>query len=222
MVGRIIRGSVIGILLGITCGVAIARLTHISDIYQDRDNEVLASEVEDVLLRLHVKANSNSDRDLCLKYDVRDAVLECMRDELKDCESLDEAERIVYDNLDMIEEVVVKTVNEEGFDYPVKVYLTNDHFPTRQYGEMVIPAGCYDALRIDIGEGSGENFWCLLYPTLCYTVDSGAVVTTEGEKEIEKQLDEEAFEKLFVKHSVPKSKVKVKFKLLEMAKEWFD
>lgn len=219
---RIIRGSVIGILLGVTCAIALANVMHISNKNKAAEDSLYASQVEDVVLRLHVKANSDSEEDLELKYEVRDAVLDSMREKLDGCESKEEAYQIISDNIPMIEAIAKRTIRDNGYSYPVNVYLTIDQFPSRQYGRMVIPAGNYDALRIDIGNGAGENFWCLLYPTLCYTVDTGAVVTSDGEEKIKRELDEESYEKLFVKHSVPKKNVKVKFKIVEIVKDLFD
>ncbi len=170
----------------------------------------------DELVRFHVKANSNSDVDVALKYKVRDRVIEYLGDEMQSCETTDEALEYLTNNLEAIKEVSKNTLVEEGYGYEVEVYLTNDYFPMRQYGDMVLPAGYYQALRIDIGLANGENFWCLLYPTLCVPIEAGGVVTKEGQEEIEEALTQEQYDKLFVKRQVPKEDIEIRFKLWDM------
>ena len=79
----------------------------------------------------------------------------------------------------------------------------------------MIPAGFYQALRVDIGLANGENFWCLLYPTLCVPVEAGGVITRDGEKELKEELSEEQYDKLFVKKEVPRENIEIRFKLWE-------
>ncbi len=183
----------------------------------DLDDEPLPGDaLGDNLIRFHVRANSNSDVDLALKYKVRDAVLYSIEEDLKGCSTKKEALEYLTDNLKLIKEIATKTLQAEGYNYAVDVYITNDYFPTRQYGEMVLPAGYYEALRIDIGLANGENFWCLLYPTMCVPVEAGGVVTKDGQHEIEEALTPEQYDKLFVKKQANKEKVEIRFKLWDM------
>lgn len=168
------------------------------------------------LIRFHVRANSNTDVDIALKYKVRDGVLQSLEQGLIACTTREEALQYLTDNLEMIEERSEKILSEEGYNYAVKVYVTNDYFPMRQYGEMVLPAGYYEALRIDIGLANGENFWCLLYPTMCFPMEAGGIITKEGQQEIEEALTPEQYDKLFVKKEVPKEDIEIRFKLWEL------
>lgn len=170
----------------------------------------------DNLIRFHVRANSNQEVDIALKYKVRDAVIASLEQGLTNCETIDEAEDYITGNLELIKQVSEDTLSKEGYNYAVKAYLTNDYFPMRQYGEMVVPAGFYQALRVDIGLANGENFWCLLYPTLCVPVEAGGVITKVGEQELEKELTAEQYDKLFVKKEVPKENIEIRFKLWDM------
>lgn len=170
----------------------------------------------DSLLRFHVRANSNSDVDIALKYQVRDAVIAGLEKGLKNCTTLDEAKAYVMDSLGMVEDIALDTLSASGYNYAVNVYLTNDYFPMRQYGDMVLPAGYYEALRVDIGLANGENFWCLLYPTMCVPVEAGGVITREGQQELEKALTVEEYDKLFVKKEVPEEDIEIRFKLWDM------
>lgn len=213
---KIITGTIVGIICGVILAVGMTLFIFAKNIKNSSED---LSDISDELIRFHVRANSNSDEDIELKYKVRDAVVDELSAKLADCESLTEAETIIDKELERIEEIAAEVVNEEGYDYPVEAYLTFDEFPIRQYGDMVIPAGEYDALRIDIGESKGENFWCLLYPTLCYTVDTGAYVSEDGKEKIREKLDEKMYEDLFVKHKTSKKKVKVKFKIVEFIKD---
>lgn len=179
------------------------------------ESDEMGDSLGDNLLRLHVRAHSNSQADIELKYKVRDKVLEAIEEDMSQCETKEEAVDYVIDNLDYIEEVSINALREENYGYPVKAYVTKDYFPIRQYGDMVLPAGYYDALRIDIGMAEGENFWCLLYPTMCIPEEAGAIITKEGKEEIREELTEEQYEKLFVERQVPEDKIEIRFKFIE-------
>lgn len=188
--------------------------------YDDLENNNNVNQEEDVLgnnlIRFHVRANSNSDVDIALKYMVRDKVLAEIEEGLKACETKDEAKEYLTENLELIKVVAEEALSEEGYNYSVKAYLTNDYFPIRQYGDMVLPAGYYEALRIDIGLANGENFWCLLYPTMCVPVEAGGVITQDGQQEIKESLTSEQYDKLFVKKEIPEDKIEIRFKLFEL------
>ncbi len=189
------------------------------EVNQEKSAQEDTSEEEglaDNLIRFHVRANSNQEVDIALKYKVRDAVIATLEQGLTSCETLEEAEAYLADNLELVKQVSEDTLSQAGYNYAVKAYLTNDYFPMRQYGEMVLPAGFYQALRVDIGLANGENFWCLLYPTLCVPVEAGGVITKDGERELKAELSEEQYDKLFVKKEVPKENIEIRFKLWEV------
>jgi len=118
-------------------------------------------------LRLHVIANSDDDADQSLKLKVRDAVLDTVGAIAADAKSADEAAAAVNLHLDEIKKAAEKVVSDSGFAYGVEVELGIEHFPTREYDGVRLPAGEYTALRLLIGDAAGKHWWCVLYPALC-------------------------------------------------------
>lgn len=187
-----------------------------ADVYEDA-----IQSPEDVIVRFHVRANSDSEEDLALKYEVRDAVLAELADGLKTVEDDGAALRYIMQKLPDIRQAARAVVDEAGYDYTISAYIVREEFPIREYGELVLPAGTYRALRVDIGAAKGENFWCMLYPMMCYTMDAGAVVDSEDTEKLAQALDEESYEKLFVKRDVKGDNVKVRLKILEWLQDTF-
>lgn len=137
------------------------------------------------VLRFHVLANSDSREDQALKLKVRDQVGTLMAEKLKDADSLEESERIVKANLNLIENCAADVISAEGYAYPVSAALENCTFPEKTYGTYTFPGGVYEALRVVIGSGEGHNWWCVMYPNLCfansmYEVDAGSRGKTAG------------------------------------------
>lgn len=124
-------------------------------------------EMPEKLFRLHILANSDTEEDQQLKYDLRDYLIEDMEDIFSGCTSAAEAKEKAEKNLPLIAEKSKKFIQDKGYDYDVRVSVENTYFTTRRYGSLVAPAGNYDALRILIGEGEGHNWWCVMFPPLC-------------------------------------------------------
>ena len=129
--------------------------------------EANCSQIPDNVFRLHIVANSDSKSDQDLKLKVRDEVLKYTYTLFNSAKSKNEAENIISDNLQNINNVAYKTVLDNGYNYPVKAEITNMYFTTRYYENYTLPSGKYDALRITIGSGKGKNWWCVMYPSLC-------------------------------------------------------
>ncbi len=137
-------------------------------------------DIKDEIIRLHVKANSDREEDQALKLKVRDKILGEVIPLLENSKSIEETRTIVKENLDNIKSIAEKVIKEEGKDYPVEVYFGMENFPTRKYGEIVLPAGEYEALLVTIGEGKGKNWWCVMFPPLCFVeMDHGVAANTE-------------------------------------------
>ena len=191
---KIIRGSIFGILIGVIAGIAIPTAGFVRELSDEAvetvytDNEGYEQDVLNNFFRFHVRSNSDSEDDLNLKYKVRDAILEIIGDELEGAQSKDEAVRYINENIDLIKTIAANEIEREGYDYDVKAYVGYEYFPMRQYGEVTFPAGIYETLRVDIGEAKGQNFWCLLYPDVCYPVEAYAVVSKDDAKELEDEL----------------------------------
>ena len=118
--------------------------------------------------RIHIRANSNSEADQNVKYIVKDAVVDFLIPLLSDVETKDEAEDVMNANLDQIEEVADEILFENGFTYKSSAYISFEEFPTREYDDLVLEEGFYDALILALGTGSGDNWWCVVYPPFCF------------------------------------------------------
>ena len=154
--------------------------------------EHLAEEV----LRFHVLANSDSQRDQELKLKVRDAVLKWMEGELPKALDVDETAGWLRRHTDELEEISKKTLLENGSDDTVSAAVTTCYFPDKTYGDVTFPAGNYEALRIEIGNAKGHNWWCVLYPDLCFLDTTNAVLPDEGKKKLKNVLTEEEYSQI--------------------------
>ncbi len=120
-------------------------------------------------LRLHVRANSNEVIDQEVKYQVKDAVVEFLTPVVAECTTKDKAEKLLSKNLPNIERVCDQVLKKEGFNYTSKASLKEEEFPLREYDGVTLEEGIYKALIIELGSGEGNNWWCVVYPPLCFT-----------------------------------------------------
>lgn len=177
------------------------------------------SEIYDSVVRLHVLANSDSDEDQELKLKVRDEILRELDGELDNCENQAEAKTKIEGLIPRIEAAAKKVIEKEGYLYDVEVILGLEEYPTRKYESCAFPAGEYLSLRVLIGSGEGQNWWCCLFPPLCLTSSS----------EISKEQNEDAFisvgltgeqYKIITESDSPK--YRARFKILEVFKSVFN
>lgn len=150
----------------------------------------LAGEV----LRFHVLANSDSEEDQLLKMQVKEEVLRYMKQELPQSENAGQTKQWVKSHQKELEETARNTIRQHGYDYTVKAELATDMFPEKKYGDVTFPAGRYEALRIEIGDAEGQNWWCVLYPNLCFIDAVRAVVPEEGKQELKSVLADDEYE----------------------------
>ena len=174
--------------------------------------DAVSTDISDSVFRLHVIANSNSDEDQALKYKVRDNLLNYMNNICKDCSSKEEAIIIVTEHQDEFKQVALETIKNEGYSYDVKIEIGNFEFPTKQYGDISLPAGFYDALKVEIGKAKGKNWWCVMFPSLCFVDVSSGIVPEESKEELQNVLSDEEYA-IISDNSNPD--IKLKFKLLE-------
>lgn len=126
-------------------------------------------------LRIHVRANSNSQTDQNIKYIVKDEVVKFITPYAAECTDKQKAMQVIGGLLKEIEKVCDKTLAAHGFSYKSKAEVREEQFPTRVYGELTLENGLYDALIIELGSGTGDNWWCVIYPPLCFTSGNGNV-----------------------------------------------
>ncbi len=175
------------------------------------------AEVYDTVLRLHVLANSDSEEDQALKLKVRDAVLEVTAPLLEGVTDRDGAEAVIRAHMTDIQAAAETVVAENGSNQAVTVMLDMEDYPTRNYESCAFPAGKYLSLRVCLGEAEGQNWWCVLFPPLCLSAAT------------EKEDTEDAFiqvgltkEQYGIITETEDTKYRVRFKILETIKGWFD
>lgn len=152
-----------GIRRGEALFLAAAVVMLLGALWLEREQTALS----DSVLRLHVLANSDKQTDQELKLKVRDRVLQEADAILGEGLTLEETKKQLADNLARLAAAGAETVAKEGYDYPVSASIEQTWFPTKEYQDFSLPEGEYQALRIVIGEGEGQNWWCVVYPPLC-------------------------------------------------------
>lgn len=157
------------------------------------DDEELQKDIAEKILRFHVIANSNLDEDQALKLKVKDAVVDYIAPYLTETMSLDETKSVINSHKDNILAVANNVVRENGYDYNVTASITTCYFPIKSYGDITLPAGDYEAFRIEIGEASGKNWWCILYPPLCFVDVSYGIVPDSSKLLLQNILDEQEY-----------------------------
>lgn len=161
----------------------------------------LQHDISEKVLRFHVLANSDDEADQNLKLAVRDAVGSYMQKKLAGVDDLEECEQIVNGNLDEIQEVAAETIAQNGYDYDVTAELEYTSFPVKSYGSYTFPAGEYEALRVVIGEGKGHNWWCVMYPNMCFSGSMYEVVDEKAGEKLREVLTTEEYEKVLAEGS---------------------
>ena len=164
------------------------------------------------IFRLHILANSDSEEDQALKLKVRDAILAYMETLTEDIADKQAVIELSKAHAEDFREIAQKVIQENGYHDSVNIEIGNFYFPTKYYGNISLPAGNYDALKIEIGEAKGQNWWCSLFPPLCFVSVSSGVVEQEGEEYLKENLSEEEFAIV----SNASSAVEFKFKIVEM------
>lgn len=164
------------------------------------------------VFRLHVIANSDTKEDQDLKYIVRDKLIEYMDTLSQSCSSKEEVIKIAQDNLDDFKQIAENTIREQGYSYPVEVEIGNFEFPTKTYGDISFPAGYYDALRVKIGEAKGKNWWCVMFPPLCFVDVTTGIVPDNSKDDLKQNLSDEEYK---IISDTESSDITLKFKLIE-------
>jgi len=199
------------IAISLIIGIIAAGFTYSKSYSQE-----ICDGLKQKIIRFHVIANSDSEQDQSLKLKVRDAVLEEMKPILEKSKSIEESREIIKLNKDKIKQIAEKVIKDYGKDYKVEIKLENAEFPTKQYGDIVLPAGEYEAVRIIIGDGGGKNWWCVMFPPLCFVDITHGTVPEENKKEFEKLLEAEEYKIIAEGEELD---IKVKFKIVEWWQE---
>jgi len=200
---KIGRYALIGLMLVFIAG-------WLAKVYSEAAQSALAQSV----IRFHVLANSDSEEDQALKVRVKDEILSHLQPELSAAQSVDETRFLIETKLSDIQSHANAVVQACGYDYTVTATLSQDFFPTKNYGDITFFPGEYEALRIVIGEGEGRNWWCVMFPPLCYMdVTEGKI--PEDSKRVFENLVKNEYELMSDKTREKKPTVKIKFKIVE-------
>lgn len=169
------------------------------------------------LIRFHVLANSDSVEDQALKLKVRDMVLAYISPKLAECKSVKESRAVLKENNDNIKKIAQAVVYQKGYTYSVKTELGKVQFPVKEYGTIVLPEGEYEAYRILIGSAMGHNWWCVMFPPLCFSdITKGNVEVKKTQEEMKQALTKEEYKLVDNSKKVSENKkIIVKSKIVE-------
>ena len=184
--------------------ISISAFAYVSTVSETISNSVF---------RLHVIANSDSQEDQNLKYIVRDNLIKYMNSLTTNITSKQEAIKIAQNHKEDFYKIAKQTIKENGYDYDVNIDIGNTYFPTKYYGDISLPAGYYDALRVEIGEAAGQNWWCVMFPPLCFVDMSTGIVPEESKETIKENLPTEEYALI---SNTENNSLSFKFKLIEL------
>ncbi len=199
-----------------TCGSSIFRLRNLAALLAaaavfcgalwagtalDRERSI-QEEVASQVIRFHVLAESDRHPDQQIKLQVRDRLLEKMSVWLEETETLEETRECLNSHLEELTREAEAAVREAGGTAGVTVEMTRENFPVRVYGQYRFPAGEYETLRVKIGSGGGHNWWCLIFPSLCFQNSLRPVISRDGERKLKYVLSDEAYDSILQKEKV--------------------
>lgn len=150
-------------------------------------------EISAKVLRFHIRASSDTKEDQELKLKVKNQIVAYLQELLKDCSSKEMCKTKIKIHFHEIEEIGRKVCQKEGKTVEVHACLTREEFPIKEYGDLIFPSGLYDALRVDLGQGEGKNWWCMMYPSLCMIDGVTETVPKESKEKLEESLSKEAY-----------------------------
>lgn len=175
--------------------------------------DALQEGIASKILRFHIIANSDSEEDQTLKLEIKDIVVDYMKEILADAKSIEDTRSILTAHAEDIKELAQTYAAEKGYSYPVEVFLDRRYFPVKSYGSYTFPAGEYEAICVELGNHSGKNWWCVMYPSLCFVDAVHTIVPDATDRELRELLTKEEYQAI----SQGEVKVKFAFKFLE----WF-
>ena len=201
-------GRIFVILILLSLFILISAISYV---------DAVSNNIADSVFRLHVIANSNSKEDQELKLKVRDELLSYMNIISKDSTSKQEAMQIANEHKEEFTQIAEKVIKENGYNYTVNVQIGKADFPTKYYGDITLPAGTYDALKVQIGEAKGQNWWCVMFPPLCFVDVSTGIVPDNSKQELKQSLDNEEYDLI---SKTDNNEISFKFKIVELFQNW--
>lgn len=205
---RLKIGKIFVILILLSLFILISAISYV---------DAVSNNIADSVFRLHVIANSDSKEDQELKLKVRDELLSYMNIISKDSTSKQEAMQIANEHKEEFTQIAEKVIKENGYNYTVNVQIGKADFPTKYYGDITLPAGTYDALKVQIGEAKGQNWWCVMFPPLCFVDVSTGIVPDNSKQELKQSLDNEEYDLI---SKTDNNEISFKFKIVELFQNW--
>lgn len=179
----------------------------------------IQSEISDKLIRFHVIANSDTSEDQGLKLKIRDKVIEYLYPKLSKSKSIEESREILKANDSKVKEIARQVVKSNGYNYNITSTLDRENFPVKTYGNITLPQGNYEAYRIIIGSGKGQNWWCVMFPPLCFVdISKGQVSYKETEKVMKTVLTPDEYSYVDNTSKYENNKIQIRFKFLDFIK----
>lgn len=178
------------------------------------DFKNLQEDIAHEILRFHVVANSDSKQDQEIKLVIKDELTTALKPSLEHAKNIDEARVIIKDNLSTLEQIANQTLMDNGYEYTASASLEKGYFPLKVYGDLSLPPGEYEAIRIELGLAKGQNWWCIMFPPLCFVDSTYSVVPDSSKEQLKNVLTDEEYDMVFKQKDV---KVKVKLKIVD----WF-
>lgn len=201
-------GRIFVILILLSLFILISAISYV---------DAVSNNIADSVFRLHVIANSDSKEDQELKLKVRDELLSYMNIISKDSTNKQEAMQIANEHKEEFIQIAEKVIKENGYNYTVNVQVGKADFPTKYYGDITLPAGTYDALKVQIGEAKGQNWWCVMFPPLCFVDVSTRIVPDNSKQELKQSLDNEEYDLI---SKTDNNEISFKFKIVELFQNW--
>lgn len=201
-------GRIFVILILLSLFILISAISYV---------DAVSNNIADSVFRLHVIANSDSKEDQELKLKLRDELLSYMNIISKDSTNKQEAMQIANEHKEEFTQIAEKVIKENGYNYTVNVQIGKADFPTKYYGDITLPAGTYDALKVQIGEAKGQNWWCVMFPPLCFVDVSTGIVPDNSKQELKQSLDNEEYDLI---SKTDNNEISFKFKIVELFQNW--
>ena len=179
--------------------------------------QAVSLNLSDSVFRLHIIANSDSSDDQNLKLKVRDNIIDYMNTLTENTSNKDELISIASNHLNTFKEIALNTIKDNGYNYNVNIEIGNFYFPTKSYSNISFPAGNYDALKIEIGKAIGQNWWCVLFPPLCFVNSTTGIVPEDSKNILKENMDSESYKLINEgnNNETNTSDIKIKFKIIE-------
>lgn len=200
-----LKNNLFVVILSLFLGFTAAFLTAEKTEGAQQIQQGIASQI----IRFHVIANSDTDQDQALKLKVKSEIVRYMQSILTDADDINQTRNMIQAHLNDIELLAETIIQEEGYQYPVTAKLEQAYFPIKTYGDCTFPEGYYEALRVEIGKAQGKNWWCVLYPNLCFVDAAHAVVPEEEKQMLKNVLTEQEYESV-----TGEPEVRISFKYL--------